>query len=48
MNFEFKNGVGKGTYDVYGDWYSFEGGIVMSDWENDIYHGWCTETWKDG
>ena len=48
MNFEFKNGVGKGTCDEYYDEYSFEGSIVITGWEIDKEHGWCTETYKDG
>ena len=48
MNFVFKNGVGKGTYDDKDDLFSFEGSIVMTDWKEDKKHGWGTETWKDG
>jgi len=46
MDFEFKEGIGTGTY-TKGD-YSFKGSIKETGPENDVYHGHCVFTYNDG
>jgi len=46
MHFEFREGIGKGTYNT--DLITFTGSIKHTDFEKDVWHGKCEFWYNDG